>query len=104
MSGAHLYPDNAFLPRRETASAPTSFLCQVGRTPLSRQRFSATSGERLCPDIVFTPRRENTSPRKKDRGSGLFQLHSIFLFSIFYDTELVCHFYCSFFSFQQLAF
>src|SRR5699024_11962948 len=33
----------------------------VGRTPLSRHRFAAMSGEHLCPDIVLPPCRENAS-------------------------------------------
>ena len=56
-----LCPDNAFLPRRENTSVPTTLFCHVGRTPLSRHRFYAMSEEHLCPDIVFTPCRKNTS-------------------------------------------
>src|SRR5699024_7604044 len=40
---------------------PTSFYRHVGRTPLSRHRFAAMSGEHLCPDIVLPPCRENAS-------------------------------------------
>src|SRR5699024_1186140 len=46
-SEEHLYPDNAFLPRRENTSVPTSFLRHVGRTHLSRHRFYTTSGKHL---------------------------------------------------------
>src|SRR5699024_5111362 len=40
---------------------PTSFYRHVGRTPLSRHRFAAMSGEHLCPDIVLLLRRGNAS-------------------------------------------
>src|SRR5699024_3013270 len=54
-------PDIVFMPCRENAAAPTSFLHHVGRMPLPRHRFCAMSGKRLCPDIGFTPCRGNTS-------------------------------------------
>ena len=38
---------------------PTSLLRYVGRTPLARHRFCATSRERPPPDIVFAPCRGN---------------------------------------------
>src|SRR5699024_11219809 len=61
MSGNRIEPSIGFRPCRGNTSAPTSFLCHVGETPLARHRFRAMSGKHLCPDIGFVPCRGNAA-------------------------------------------